>query len=290
MKTTRVVKSLLCTLVGSAAVLVALPSAPSDAQPAVHRTLQRAAAPVAPVTHNHFVTNLHGEVTGPRQVGFNVWDSGTSVSSIRALPWGVRALVWLGQKCPTPPDAAFKKTVSGLAGEHKVFAYYLSDEPHIADCPGGPRALAAQAAYVRSASGGRQRSFIVLSKAEDFKPFRTAVTGVDMVGMDPYPCSVANPTCDIAKIAQRVQAATSAGIELKRIVPTYQAFGQAAATDGYYNLPTADQMRAMVAAWAQVVPAPLMDYTYSWGHQSMSNPTLVDSPRLQAFFTAAFSA
>lgn len=36
------------------------------------------------------------------------------------------------------------------------FGYYLSDEPHIADRPGGPSALTSRASYLRTTSEGRQ--------------------------------------------------------------------------------------------------------------------------------------
>ncbi len=276
------------TLLATAALLAATPAAAAvAATPAV--TPAATTTAVAPSTSNHFITNLHGEVAAPKRIGYTVFDSGSSSAQVAALPTGVRAMVWLGQKCPTKADAAFRSTVTRLASSRKVFAYYLSDEPHIADCPGGPAALASRADYVRQASGGRQKSFVVLSKVEDFKPFRTGVTHVSMIGLDPYPCSTANPTCDVDKINQRVAAATAAGIPLSRVVPTYQAFGQSATASHYYNLPTVTQMRAMVSRWAKVVPTPPMDYTYGWGHQSSSNPTLVDSPGLQSLFTSYFT-
>jgi hypothetical protein len=110
-----------------------------------------------------------------------------------------------------------------------------------------------------------------------------------MIGLDPYPCSVAHPDCDVAKIDERVSAALAAGIPRWRIVPVYQAFGQANADEQYYNLPTGDQMRRMLARWAALVPHPRMDYTYGWGHQSSANPTLVDSAGLQQVLSDAFS-
>ena len=276
------------TLLATAALLAATPAAAAVATtPAV--TPAATTTAVAPSTTNHFITNLHGEVAAPKRIGFTIFDSGSSSAQVAALPTGVRAMVWLGQKCPTKADAAFRSTVTRLASSRKVFAYYLSDEPHIADCPGGPAALASRADYVRQASGGRQKSFVVLSKVEDFKPFRTGVTHVSMIGLDPYPCSTANPTCDVDKINQRVAAATAAGIPLSRVVPTYQAFGQGATASHYYNLPTVTQMRAMVSRWAKVVPTPPMDYTYGWGHQSSSNPTLVDSPGLRSLFAGYFT-
>src|SRR3954452_11959160 len=218
-------------LVAAAALLV--PATPAGAEAgatgtATTATAQAAAPAAAPATGNHLVTNLHGATTAPRRLGFTGFDTGASLAQVKALPAGVRALGWLGQKCPPAADDAFRAKVRALAGSTKVLGYYLSDEPHIADCPGGPAGLASRAAFVRSATSGHQKSFVVLSKVADFAPFRPAVTKVDMVGLDPYPCSVANPTCDLTKIDQRVSAATTAGIPLSRIVPTYQVFGQSA--------------------------------------------------------------
>jgi len=246
------------------------------------------AAPSAPTTANHYVANLHGDVAGPVSVGFTVFDTGPSTSAIDALPQGVRALVWLGQKCPTPADDAFRKTVQQLSNRDDVVGFYLSDEPHIADCPNGPAALASRADYIYKLNHGRERSFIVLSDEQDFKPFRPSVTHVGMVGLDPYPCSIAHPDCDVSKIDERVNAALAAGIQPGRIVPVYQAFGQQNADEHYYNLPTVAQMQAMLARWAKLVPNPRMDYTYGWGNQSSANPTLVDSPGLQQLFASAF--
>lgn len=228
----------------------------------------------------HYVSNLHGS-TAPAAYGWDVFDTGPSPAAVNGLPAGVQALVWLGQKCPTIIDASFRGKVDALAGNPRVYGYYLSDEPHIAACPGGPAALASRADYIRSRTGGAQKSFIVLSKVADFGPFRPEKSHVDLVGLDPYPCSIANPQCDIAKIGQRVSAALAAGIPLATVVPVYQNFGQELTASHYYNLPTVAQMVAMLAEWDRLVPAPVMDYSYSWGNQSSSNPTLVDSPELR---------
>lgn len=272
----------------TAAVLVALALASAGPAHATRASSSATAAVAAPQTSHHYISNLHGAVSGPLSTGFNAFDTGASSAQIDALPAGVQAVVWLGQKCPTPADDAFRQTVRSLSGRSDVLGYYLSDEPHIADCPNGPAALASRADFIYRLNHGRQRSFIVLSKVEDFRPFRTSVTHVGMVGLDPYPCSVANPSCDISKIDERVSAARAAGIPLGRIVPTYQAFGQSAASDHYYNLPTAPQLQAMLARWAALVPNPRMDYTYGWGHQDSSNPTLVDAPGLQQVLSNAF--
>ena len=91
----------------------------------------------------HFVTNLKG-ATAPFALGYTLADK-SSVSSLSALPTGVQSVFWLGQKCPTPADSTFKAKIDALASNPKVFAYYLSDEPHIGDCPGGPAALRSRA-------------------------------------------------------------------------------------------------------------------------------------------------
>jgi hypothetical protein len=265
-------------------------AAPAQTLPAAHSAARPAAATLPkPTTSHHYIANLHGAVAGPRSVGFNVFDTGASLEQVNALPQGVKAMVWLGQKCPTAADASFRATVAKLATSSKVFGYYLSDEPHISGCSGGPKALASRAAYVRSASGGTQKSFIVLSEPEDYKAFRPEVTGVSMVGIDPYPCSVAHPDCNPAKIDEKVGAALSAGIPRGRIVPVFQAFGQDSASDHYYKLPTAAQMRPMLARWASLVPNAPMDYTYGWGHQDSANPTLVDSAQLRQLLADYFA-
>lgn len=257
-------------LVLAVAVLLVPLSAPSSGQA------------VSPTTR-HFITNLRG-ATAPKALGYNVFD--TSVSGVATLPAGVQGLVWIGQKCPTPADATFRSAVDRLAGNPKVYGYYLSDEPHVADCPRAAAALASRADYIRSRSRGAQKSFIVLSRVADYSALRPATSHVDLVGINPYPCSVASPGCPVTKIRDKVTAARGAGIPLSAIVPVYQAFGQQNIPGGYYRLPTATQMRAMLAEWDRLVPSPAMDYAYGWSHQSSSNPTLVDSRPLQTVLAA----
>ncbi|HET9828699.1 MAG TPA: hypothetical protein VFQ11_09345 [Nocardioidaceae bacterium] len=279
--------ALLLVSAALVAVAIVVPAAAAPAQ--VAPTVSPAVVLPGPTTGNHFVTNLHGEVQAPRSVGFTIFDTGASVEQIAALPQGIRALVWLGQKCPTPADAAFRATVQRLATNPKVFGYYLSDEPHVADCPGGATALASRASFVRAASAGTQVSFIVLSRVEDYVAFRPTVSRVSLVGLDPYPCSVAHPTCAPSLIDEKVNAAV-ASFARSRIVPVYQAFGQSATASPYYNLPTTAQMSTMLARWTALVPSPAMDYTYGWGHQGSSNPTLIDSAALQGVLRSYFAS
>ncbi|MDX6324992.1 MAG: hypothetical protein QOK15_1346 [Nocardioidaceae bacterium] len=285
----RLTRAVLTLLIGAGGcALVVAPSAGASAS--THRPAVRSTPAVlaAATTHLHFIVNLDGSVA-PRRLGYNVFDTGDSPSEIRALPQGVKALVWLGQKCPTAADADFRATVRQLSGMRRVVGYYLADEPHISDCPGGPAGLATRTSFIHKVSDGRQKAFAILSEDEDFRPFRPAVTGLDLVGLDPYPCSDAHPDCDLSKIGREVTAAHERRIPLRKMVPVYQAFGQEHASDGYYHLPTPDQLRRMLNRWAEVLPSPPMDYTYSWGHQSSADPTLVDAPGLQTVLSDFFA-
>jgi len=51
----------------------------------------------------------------------------------------------------------------------------------------------------------------------------------------------------------------------------YQSFGGGSWSDGdggEYRLPTAAQLRTMLARWRALIPAPLFDFAYSWGVQT----------------------
>jgi hypothetical protein len=248
-----------------------------------------ASALPAPTTSHHYLVNVGDATRAAKRWGFSVIDTGHSREEIRALPKGTQALVWLGQDCPTPADHAFKRIIRQLGHNSRVFGYYLTDEPDVSSCPHGPRALASRAQYIRKVSGGKQQSFIVMSDSDSYHAYRPRVTRVSMLGLDPYPCSVAHPKCDFTKIKEKVDAALAAGIPLRTIVPVYEAFGQEKTSDHYYNLPTAAEMTTMLQRWAALVPHPRMDYAYSWGHQGSANPTLRDSASLKQLFRTYFA-
>ena len=261
--------------------------------PAAAQSSPQVAAPArsglpAPTTTHHYIANI-GRPRAVTRLGFTVLDTGDSRDEIKALPKGTQALVWLGQGCPTHINDTFRRQVSRLAANPRVFGYYLSDEPDVAGCPKGPAGLASRARYIRRASHHTQQSFLVLSDSTSYHAYRPAVSGVSMVGLDPYPCSVAHPRCAYGKIKEKVTAALRAGIPLGKIVPVYQAFGQEHTSDHYYNLPTGAQLSAMLARWAALVPHPKMDYSYGWGHQGSANPTLRDASALQTVLRTYFA-
>lgn len=266
-------------LTSLASVPVTAGSGPADLDRAgsgARSSLARAAAP------HHFIVNVRHPGAAKR-VGYDVIDTGSSSSQIDALPVGTQAMVWLGEKCPTGIDAAFRAVIDRLAPDPKVYGYFLSDEPHISDCPKGPAHLLAKADYIRLRSDSRQKSFIVLSKTQpsSYHAFRPRASGVSLVGINPYPCSISHPTCSYALIKLRVRGATHAGIPRGRMVPSFQTFGQERIAGHYYNLPTRYQLKRMLNIWSSLVKHPKLDFSYGWGHQVTANPTLVDSSRLQ---------
>ena len=246
------------------------------------------AAGASPPPTLHYIANLKGS-TAPQSLGYSIFDTGRSQAAIDALPDGVQALVWIGEQCPTRADAAFKATIDTLAVDPKVYGYFLSDEPQVDKCPGGPAGLASRADYVRQASGGTQKSFITVFKDRNYRAFRPTVSHVDLFGIDPYPCS-SRLGCVLSKIDDRVHAARVRGIPLRKMVPVFQAFGQSRATQyAWYALPTARQMTRILNRWHTLLPHPQLDFTYSWGHQKDANPTLVDAPALQRVLKAYFA-
>jgi hypothetical protein len=270
---------LTCSVLGLAA-------AAADARPVPTGSRTATTLP-APTTSHHFIANVGSHTRAVKRLGYTVIDVGAVGEEIRGLPRHTQGLVWLGQDCPTPADKAFKRVIRRFASSKRVFGYYLTDEPQKSGCRGGPAALATRADYIRRQSGGRQQSFIVLDGS--YHAYRPKVTHVTMVGIDPYPCSTAHPTCDYSDINDDLNTALRHGIPRRTVVPVYEGFGQENTSSHYYNLPTVSQMRTMLQRWAKLVPHPPMDYTYSWGHQSSANPTLRDSTRLQQLFKTYFA-
>jgi hypothetical protein len=111
-----------------------------------------------------------------------------------------------------------------------------------------------------------------------------ANTGIDLYGLDPYPCRSELAGCDDNYITNAVSAAEAWGVPAAQLVPTFQAFGGGAWVDdagGSYVLPTATQEQQIVATWASALPHPAFDYAYSWGSQN-GDTALAASPDLLA--------
>jgi hypothetical protein len=243
----------------------------------------------------HYISNVDAQWREVAAVGYNLVDAGPNVAEINALPDGIQALVWLGNlgkaDCP-PPDVswpAFTAAVDRLAGNSKVYGYFIADEPHPKTCSSAVGEIRRRADYIR-ARDASQRSFIVVVDGTnqcggtygcEYAALRPAETHVDLIGLDPYPCNVHNTAsgCAHRKIDNTVRRAVANGIPASAIVPVFQVFGQtcAASSSNYYRMPTAAELRQMLARWTALVPSPAFDYTYTWGHQRSSCPTLVDA-------------
>jgi hypothetical protein len=249
-----------------------------------------AAAPVssASTTARHYVSNTGAARARAAALGFNLVDLGPDKAIIDALPHGQQALVWLGNldntSCtPGYSWARFTAAVDRLAGDRKVFGYYLSDEPHPSVCPDAVTHIRQRADYIRSLDPG-QLSFIVVldSGAQcgtvpgcEYAALRPESSHVDLFGIDPFVCNVSTG-CNLERIRNTAALAEQKGIPRAAMVPVYQAFGQACATQQghYYALPTAEQMRQMFTSWSGAVPHPVFDFAYTWRSEGPACPAL----------------
>jgi len=212
----------------------------------------------------HYTPNEDSAYTTTAGLGFSLHDVGPYQSTIDALPSGNKALVWVGEKCPSGVSSQLTTAVAALVSDPRVFGYYLSDEPHVASCPSGPANLAAEADYIHFHTSGQLAFITLTNEGSDYAAFKESVTHLDAIGLDPYPCNV-NSGCTYSDIDADVHAAEAAGISSSVIVPVFQVFG-----DSYYLMPTPPQLQSILAEWATLVPAPIFDYAYSWGCQNKS--------------------
>ena len=243
----------------------------------------------------HYTTNIGSNQSLALSLGFNLFDVGGSQNNpsgvnttVNNLPTGVKALVWVGNLDNTNCTPGFSYTqftaqVDALKNNSRVFGYYLADEPHPSICPSAASDILARADYIK-AHAPNQKSFILVLDGSnmcganlgcEYAALAPANTHVDYIGIDPYPChyaadQVTPVPCDNNVITQRVTSAMANGIPLSAIVPTFQAFGQTGRTDGksvYYRLPSSSELSNMLNVWAELVPNPAFDYSYTFGVQ-----------------------
>lgn len=201
--------------------------------------------------------------------GFNLADV-SSAEALAALPKGSWGLVWLGMD--DGATDAFKKAVQPFIGKPNLYGFFLVDEPD----PTGKYHPLVTAAHLKEESDwihahvpGAKTFIVLMNMGSNTKPaydgtFNSANTGIDLFGIDPYPCQASLGGCDFSIIKAHVNAAIAWGITQNQIVPVYQAFG-----GGYpnYLVPTPAQAKEMLAIWGSLVPAPAFDFAYSWGSQ-----------------------
>lgn len=231
----------------------------------------------------------------PAIAGFNVADV-DSPERLKALPKVVRALVWVGM-CEGVTQR-FIERVKPFIGEHRVFGFYLMDDPDPRRPLGGARPAPCEAGKLQAESDWlhahvpEARTFIVLMNLgtgrRPFydKTYRPAATHIDLFGLCAYPCRSEWNGCDFNAVARYVVAAEAGGIPRNRMVPIYQAFGSGRWHDdeeGHYVMPTPAQEEEIIRRWQGLLPTPVFDMTYSWGSQR-DDHSLGNDPALQRFF------
>jgi hypothetical protein len=246
-----------------------------------------------PVTSLHYTPNGNFGPSGrylPGADGFNLADvNADAKSEMDRLPAGVRGLVWLGD-CGGA-TASFRSATDAFAGDPKLFGFYVMDEPHLSACP--PAKLLAEDNWIHAHVSGAKTFAILEDLGSATRPtfagsYTPRNSGLDLVGLDPYPVRSELSFPDYAEIGLYVRMAEAQGWPRASIVPVYQAFGGGNYGDddnGYWVMPTADQERQILAAWAAVVPDPVFDYAYSWGSQA-SDTSLDQSSAVQTLFAA----
>jgi hypothetical protein len=255
--------------------------------PASRTTVPASTAPW-PVTSLHYAPNSNFGQAGeylPGADGFNLVDIDIhSKSQLDSLPAGLRGLVYIGT-CGGA-TASFRSAVDAFAGDPKLFGFYVMDEPLPWHCPAAN--LLAENNWIHAHVPGAQTFAILENLGPQITPtyadtYTPGDSGLDLIGIDPYPVRARVSSPDFGEIGRYVRAAEAHGWPLASIVPIYQAFGGG----GYSNwvMPSAAQERQMLAAWAAVVPAPKFDYAYSWGPQR-GDRALSQSPGLKAVFSA----
>jgi hypothetical protein len=246
-----------------------------------------------PVTSLHYTPNGNFGQSGqylPRAYGFNLADvKFYSKGELDSLPAGVRGLVWLGD-CGGA-TASFRSAVDAFAGDPKLFGFYVMDEPAPSTCAAAK--LRAEDNWIHAHVRGAQTFAILQNLGRAASPtyagsYTPRNSGLDLVGIDPYPVRSELRSPGYAEIAESVRMAEANGWPRASIVPVYQTFGGGNYSDddnGHWVLPTAAQEHQMLADWAAVVPNPKFDYAYSWDSQN-GDTALNQSPALQAVFAA----
>jgi hypothetical protein len=264
-----------------------VPASTASAPASTAATVPANAAPW-PVTRLHYAPNNNFGQAGeylPGADGFNLVDIDINAKSqLDSLPAGLRGLVYIGE-C-SGATASFRSAVDAFAGDPKLFGFYVMDEPLPWQCPAAH--LLAENNWIHAHVPGAQTFAILENLGPQLTPtyagqYTPGNSGLDLVGIDPYPVRIGVLSPDFGEIDRYVRAAEEHGWPRTSIVPVYQAFGGG----GYANwvLPTAAQERQMLAAWAAVIPAPKFDYAYSWGPQRRDR-ALNKSPALRAVFAA----
>lgn len=253
----------------------------------------------------HFTVNHREDFPQAATIGFNLADV-SSVAALDALPVGTKGILWMRNysnalcSWQTSDDEA-AATARAAHGNPKFSGFYfIADTPHPSVCPNAPQQIAERTALIHQ-NDPDGLSFIAVSGGFKFpEEFAQLADAADLFGVVVYPCNTKKSRCEMDKIAERVGRARSAGIPIERLVPVFQAFGQAcsAAETKWYRLPTAEEMTEVFAIWDTLLPPQTrpFDMTYSWGEQTQhACPSLSTAdgsiyPDLQTLYARYFAS
>jgi hypothetical protein len=221
----------------------------------------------------HYAANGNFTAAGryaPGRLGFTMADVSTR-KQLRELPRGVKALVYLGL-C-NGADSQFVTRARPFTLRPRVFGFYLIDEPYPSTCP--PSTLKEESDWLHLHAPGKQVFLLIQPLSSSRHPsykggYTHRNSGVDLFGVDPYPCRSELDGCRWRMIDAFVQAAEESGIPRSRMIPVFQAFGGGDWVDdggGHYLMPRPRQARTLLRRWATLLPHPVFDFAYSWGQQ-----------------------
>jgi len=239
------------------------------------------------------VTSAVSSVTA---LGYNVIDTSATARSI-IDGYGAKVIIYTGydkNSCQWKvPDNTWQTQVLNLKDDTNVVGWFLADEPHpyiYGKCTSSAAQIKDRSDFLHANAPSQKAMIVVLDGSNacagqpagcEYSFYNEDATHADLIGLDPYVCSTAHPSCDFSKIPVRVNSAVTSGIPLTKIMPVYQAFGG----DGYYLMPTAAQETQLLQTWDGLAPPGgwAGEYTYEW--QKASAPDgLSNHPEVQAVF------
>jgi hypothetical protein len=242
-------------------------------------------------SHLHYAPNGNFGCSGqpggwcPYAEAFNLGDV-SSKSELDSLPSGVQGLVYVGT-CKGA-NSTFKSTVNAFTTDAKLWGFYLTDEPYPSSCP--PANLKAESDYVHATIPAAKTFIIMVNLSASSTPrytpgYTPANSGLDLVGLDPYPCRMKSG-CHYAWIARAVSAAEAAGWPAAQLVPVYQAFGGGSYisdTGDHYRVPDTAQENTIINTWDSNLPCPVFEFAYSFGQQE-SDTAITNDAELQTLY------